>query len=202
MKFNELYKTLEKNNYYVFSFEDILSLYPDEKKHNLKRMIYLWSRKGWIYPLKRGLYELTYPKDYTIPDMYVANKLYSPSYVSLETALSNYSIIPEVSMAVTSITTKPTRTFKNKHGLFLYRTIKPEIFTGYYVEQHGSFSILIAEPEKALVDYVYFKTYRYKKFSFKDERLDKDVISHLNKRKITRYAKLYNIDLKDFYAHL
>jgi predicted transcriptional regulator of viral defense system len=202
MNFKDLYRTIEKNRYYVFSHEDILSFYPEERKDNLKRLIYAWKDKGWIYALKRGLYELTYPKDFVIPDMYIANRLYSPSYISLETALSNYSIIPEVSMAVTSIATKPTRRFKNKHGIFVYRTVRPGAFTGYYVERQGFFDILIAEPEKALIDYIYFKTYRNKKFNLEDERIDKDIVSKLNKKKLDRYSRQYNIDLRGLYAQL
>lgn len=202
MTFKELYRTLEKNRYYIFSYRDILSFYPEDKRNTVKTMICRWKEKGWIYPLKRGIYELAYPKDFTVPDMHVANKLYEPSYVSLETALSYYSIIPEVSMGVTSITTKPTRRFKNKHGLFTYRTVKPDIFTGYYVEKNGIFDIFIAEPEKALVDYLYFKTYRGKKFNLKDERLDKDAILKLNRKKTQKYAELYNLNLKEFYAQL
>lgn len=202
MKFKDLYAVLEKNRYYIFSYEDILTFYPDEKKSNLKKMIYRWNKQGWLNPLKRGLYELAYPKDFNIPDMYIANRLYNPSYVSMETALSNYSIIPEVSMAVTSVTTKPTRKFKNKYGLFLYHTVQPNSFTGYYIEKQGIFSILIAEPEKALIDYLHFKMYRDKKINLKDERLDKDLILRLNKRKMNNYAKLYNLNLKEFYAYL
>lgn len=202
MNFNDLYKKLEKNKYYVFSYKDIMSFYPREKSYNIKKMLYRWKKKGWFSSLKKGLYELTYPKDFIIPDMHIANKLYSPSYVSLETALSNYSIIPEVSMAVTSITTKPTRRFKNKHGLFIYRTIKTNCFAGYYVERHGNFDILIAEPEKAFADYLYFKTYRSKKFNLKEERLDKDIISRLNKRKLYKYTRLYNMNPKEIYAYL
>ena len=202
MNFKELYKTIEKSKYYVFSYEDILSFYPEAVRNSLKKALYTWKNKGWVYALKRGLYELTYPKDFIIPDMYISNKLYSPSYVSLEAALSNYSIIPEVSMAVTSITTKPTRSFKNKHGLFIYHTVKPEAFTGYYVERQGSFDILIAEPEKALTDYLYFKTYHNKKLSLEDERLDRDIILKLNKRKLKKYADLYNLSLKELYAYL
>lgn len=202
MNFKDLYKTLEKNKYYVFSYTDILSFYPKEKRYNLKKMLYRWKKKGWVDSLKRQLYELTYPKDFTIPDIYIANKLYSPSYVSLETALSNYSIIPEVSMAVTSITTKPTRRFKNKHGLFIYRTVRPDAFTGYYIEKHGGFDILIAEPEKAFIDYLYFKTYRNKKFNLRDERLDKDLVSQLSRKKLNKYAKLFNVSLKELYAYL
>lgn len=202
MKFKDLYETLERNRYYIFSYEDIVSFYPGEKRDNLKRMIYRWKKKGWVSSLKRGLYELSYPRDFVIPDMYISNRLYSPSYVSLETALSNYSIIPEVSMAVTSITTKPTRRFKNEHGLFIYRTVKPHIFTGYYVEKHGNFEILIAEPEKALVDYLYFNTYRNRDFDLKGRRLDRDLILKLNKKKVKEYAELYGINLKVFYAYL
>lgn len=202
MNFRDLYKNLEKNKYYVFSYKDILSFYPKEKRYNVKKMLYRWKKKGWLLSLKKGLYELTYPKDFIIPDMHIANKLYSPSYISLETALSNYSIIPEVSMAVTSITTKPTRRFKNKHGLFIYRSIKADCFAGYYIERHGNFDILIAEPEKAFVDYLYFKAYRNKKFNLKDERVDMDIISRLNKRKLGKYARLYNMNPKEIYAYL
>ena len=202
MNFNAIYRTLEKNGYYIFSHEDIKSFFPYEKSPNLKKALYRWRKSGWICALKKGLYELTYPRDFVIPDMHIANKLYSPSYVSLETALSNYSIIPEVSMAVTSITTKPTRRFKNRHGLFVYRTIKPEAFKGYYVERQGAFDILTAEPEKALIDYLYFKGLRGKKLDLTGERIDITAVKRLNKRKITDYAKLYNMDMQGLHAYL
>lgn len=202
MKFKEIYRILEKNKYFVFSFEDLLLFYPNETKGNLKKLIFRWKNKGLIYSLKRGLYELTYPRDFTISDLHIANKLYNPSYVSLETALSYYSIIPEVSMAVTSITTKPTRRFKNKHGLFIYRTIKTRAFTGYFVEKQRDFDVLIAEPEKAFIDYLYFKAHRNKNFTFQDERFDEDAVQRLNKKKMRKYAKLYEINLGELYAHL
>ena len=201
MNFTALYETLYRNKYYIFSVEDLLTFFPNAKRASLKEVLYRWKKKGWMAPLKRGLYELTYPKDLSIPDMVIANALYHPSYVSLETVLSNESIMPEVSMAVTSITTKPTRKFRNKHGLFIYRTVNPAVFVGYYVEQQKDFEIRIAEPEKALVDFLYFKTYRGKILD-DDERLDKTALSKLNKRKIARYAKLYRMDLKGFYAYL
>ncbi|MFH1836909.1 MAG: hypothetical protein ABH862_02170 [Candidatus Omnitrophota bacterium] len=202
MKFKDFYTVLARHKYYIFTYEDVLSFFTEEKRLNLRKMIYRWNKKGWIYALKRGLYELTYPVSFNIPDLYVANKIYNPSYVSLETALSNYSIIPEVSMSVTSITTKPTRRFKNNHGLFTYRTVNTNAFVGYYVEKHGIYDILIAEPEKALIDYLYFKRYRNNEFDLKEERLDRDVISGLKKNKLNKYAKLYNLNLKEFYAYL
>jgi hypothetical protein len=84
----------------------------------------------------------------------------------------------------------------------VYRTVRPGAFTGYYVERQGFFDILIAEPEKALIDYIYFKTYRNKKFNLEDERIDKDIVSKLNKKKLDRYSRQYNIDLRGLYAQL
>lgn len=202
MEFHALFKALQEHKIYVFSFEDALLFFPQEKRQNLKRMILRWKEQGKITALKRGLYELCYPDDFHIPDFFIANCLYSPSYISLETALSNYSIIPEVSMGVASITAKPTRRFKNKHGLFIYHSINPSAYTGYVIQKQAGFNIRIAEPEKALVDYLYFKTLRGKKIDFIQERLDGGVIGRLNKKKLAQYAKPYHLSLKELYAYL
>jgi len=197
MRFQELYKKLIKERYYVFSFEDLRVFYPDENPSSLRQYLSRWRKNGWIGSLRKGLYELTFPEDRTIPDFFMANKMYSPSYISLETALSYYSILPEVSMAVLSVTPKATRRFKNIHGLFIYRTIRPEAFCGYGIEKHNGFDVLIAEAEKALMDYLYFKTLRGGKFDREAERLDKKRLDHLNKKKLGQYARLYHLDLKE-----
>ncbi len=202
MKFMEMYRTLEANRLFVFSFDELLLLYPNETKENLRKLMYRWKSKGWVMSLKKGLYEIAYPKQVNIPDLYVANKMYQPSYISLETALSHYSIIPEVSMAVTSITTKPTRKYKNRYGLFLYRTVRPEVFNGYSIEEIRGLPVLIAEPEKAFIDYLYFQTYRKKKFELPDMRFDRGKIKAFNRKKVYRYARLYNLNAGEIYANL
>ena len=196
MDFKRFYQKIQGNNFLLFSLEDVTSFFPDENHSSVKKALWRWKQKGWISSLKRGCYELTFPKTFLIPDTFIANKLYSPSYVSLETALSHYSIIPEVAMAVTSLSTKPTRTFKNKHGLFLYRTIKPAAFCGYTIEQVNGFNVLLAEPEKAFIDYLYFKTLNNKTYSVKEERFDNDIIATLKKNKLKTYAHLYGLNLK------
>lgn len=198
MNFQALYKVLEKKKYLIFSFNDILSFFPKENRGNLEKRLYTWRKNGWISSVKKGLYELTYPQNFVISDLYIANRLYFPSYVSLETALSVYNIIPEISMAVTSITTKPTRNFKNKHGLFIYRTVKPVSFAGYRIFRQNNFEILIAEPEKAMIDFLYFN----KRINFEEERFEKEILAKLSRKKLNYYAKLYNIELREFYAYI
>lgn len=197
MQFQRTYKELIKKKYQVFSFEDLCILYPEEKRTHLRQYLSRWKKKGWISPLKRGLYELAFPEIQNIPDLFLANKIYSPSYVSLETALSYYSIIPEVSMAVTSVTAKTTRQFKNAHGLFIYRSIRLEAFHGYIIEKHNGFDVLIAVPEKALIDYLYFKALSDKAFDKDAERIDTKRVSRLSTKKLKEYAKLYNLNFKE-----
>ena len=120
MRFEELYKTLSEKKYYVFSLEDICAFFPQTKRITIKQYLSRWKKSGYIAALRKGHYELTFPERRALSDMYLANKIYSPSYVSLETALSHYSLIPEVSMAVLSVTPKTTRRFKNDHGLFIF----------------------------------------------------------------------------------
>ena len=197
MRFQEVYKKLIEKKYAVFSFGDLGIFYPKERQSNLRQYLSRWKKNGWIGSLRKGLYELSYPENPAVPDFFIANKMYSPSYVSLETALSYYSILPEVSMAVLSVTPKTTRRFKNTHGLFMYRTIKPQAFCGTLIEKHNGFDILIAEPEKALVDYLYFKTLHGGKLDRDAERLDRKRLRKLNKKKLDVYARLYGLNLKE-----
>lgn len=203
MNFNDAFKKLAASRYYVFSFEDFCAFWPAQKRDTLKQYLHRWKAHGLLCSLRRGLYELTFPSRYPVSDMYLANKIYAPSYVSLETALSHYSIIPEVSMAVTSITSKPTRRFKNAHALFIYRSVRPKAFQGYRIERHRDADVLLAEPEKAVVDYLYFKTRGRETFDPEKERLDVKRVRRLDRKKMDAYAGLYGITLKDtLYAYL
>ena len=203
MRFEEVYKKFAGTKYYVFSCGDLRAFFPAQKKATIRQYLCRWKKSGQISSLRRDLYELTFPCSYDLPDLYLANKIYAPSYVSLETALSHYGMVPEVSMAVTSITAKPTRRFNNSHGLFIYRSVRTKAFCGYTIEDHNGFPVLIAEPEKALTDYFYFKTLRGAKFDAREARLDKKKIARLDRDKLDAYGRMYGIDMKEvLYDHL
>lgn len=196
MKFDDFYRILSENKYYVFSCQDIAAFFPAVNKTALIQSLFRWKKNGLIEALRKGLYELVYPVRRELPDMHLANKIYSPSCVSLETALSHYSIIPEVAMAVTSITSKTTRRFKNSHGLFVYRSVQPKAFCGYTIENHGGSEVMIAEPEKALVDLFHFKTLRGAEFDSRALRFDSKKILRLNRAKMDKYGRLYGLHAK------
>jgi predicted transcriptional regulator of viral defense system len=139
-------------------------------------------KSGLFMKLRNGFYAL---KD-SNPSLYwIANKLYQPSYISLEKALSHYGIIPETVYAITSVTTKPTREFKTPKGVFSYQRIKKESFSGYLPQKIDDSTIFFAEPEKALADYLYFVD--LKRTSLND-RLD---LGNIKKAKLLAFIKLF-----------
>lgn len=141
--------------------------------------------------LKSGLFLKLRNKFYTLRDVppahfSIANKLYQPSYISLETALSYYGIIPETVYTVTSITTKATREFTTPLGTFSYQRVKPKVFQGYCAIKKEGNIVLLAEPAKALADYLHFVDL---KLISLNERL---ALKKVRRRDLTHYAKLYN----------
>jgi len=108
-----------------------------------------------IIQLRRGVYSLG--KRYQRGPLNLhelAQRIYSPSYVSLETALSYHGWIPEAAYTVTSVSTKRSTEFETTLGIFSYTRIARFNFVGVDRVVHGNSVYLMATPIKALVDYV------------------------------------------------
>lgn len=185
MKYIDLFK---KINSPVFSLNDLrlegFTVYPYQLNS--------WLKKGYIIKLKSGFYVFS-DRQKEISNEYISFLLYQPSYLSLEWALSKYALIPEMVYGFTAISTKTTRTFKNDFGFFTYRHIKKEMFFDYKkVEDKGQI-YLIAEPEKALVDYLYFNSAQIKNEGDVEElRFNEFELKKLNKNKIIKIAEIAN----------
>lgn len=137
-----------------------LERHPQAMRNQLTR----WQKKGLIIQLKRGIYVLN-KRDRKVNSsrFFLANQLLWPSYVSLESALSYYGLIPEAVADVTSVSTKKTSRFTNPIGRFVYQRVKPDAFKGYrsYKDETG-LECLIAVPEKAVVDFLYLNLRKFK----------------------------------------
>ncbi|GFP43259.1 hypothetical protein HKBW3C_02389 [Candidatus Hakubella thermalkaliphila] len=99
--------------------------------------------------------------------------------------LSYHHLIPETVYTITSATTKPTREFEALDKIYHYYKIKREAFLGYEPKKIDGVTVLIAEPEKALVDYLYFVSLKKKALN---ERL---TTKNLNRRKVLEYAEAF-----------
>lgn len=135
-------------------------------------------KKGVFIRLKPGLYVLkrNFPQDF-----FLANTLYSPSYVSLDAALSYYNLIPETVYAVTSVTTKPTREFGVYNRLFEYRKIKKEAYTGFIPKEINGEVVYLATPGKAVADFLYFVFLGKRAFN------DRLKLEKINKKDLKKY---------------
>lgn len=194
MKYADFLTIVRQNNLYIFTANDIGKYFSDSSPKTIQNQLQLWSEKKVLTRLKRGLYKVQFPEGGpVVPDLYTANRLYEPSYVSLETALSFYSIIPEVAAEVTSVTTKQTKLFSNETGRFKYRSCKKKAFCGYEVMSYSNYNVLIAEKEKAVADFVYFKLRDSENFGLlEEERFDEENLNKLSWDKVFEYAAFYN----------
>ena len=132
----------------------IESLYPELKSAN-KKVTWL-EKQGVIIRLKRGLYVIN--PEYsgkTLSSELIANHLYTPSYISMSTALRYYGLIPEAVYVHQSMTVKHSRSFQTPVGSYDYKYISREAFSiGVRSMHKGDYAFLIASPEKALCDLI------------------------------------------------
>ncbi len=132
----------------------IESLYPELKSAN-KKVTWL-EKQGVIIRLKRGLYVVN--PEYsgkTLSSELIANHLYTPSYISMSTALRYYGLIPEAVYVHQSMTVKHSRSFQTPVGSYDYKYISREAFSiGVRSMHKGDYAFLIASPEKALCDLI------------------------------------------------
>lgn len=138
--------------------------------------------EGLFVQLRRGLYCL---KTDMPSEQEIANQLYRPSYVSFEYALAYYNLIPEMTYTITSATTKPTRKFEVLGKVYEYTSIKLPVYTGYESREIDGQKFQIAEPEKAIADYLYLVSLGRRA---DNDRLNLDTV---DKQKVKNYLELF-----------
>lgn len=187
MKYLELKENFR--DFVIFSISDILKIDADFHAQRLSE----WQKRGYIKKIAKGHYTFS---DIQINEsvlFIIANRLYAPSYISLEMALSFYGIIPESVYTVTSITSRRTKNLKTDIGQFSYTSIKPDLFFGYRLESFGKNNFRIAEPEKAILDFFYNNPKINNTNSFYELRINKDsFLEKIDTNKLDNYLKLFN----------
>lgn len=178
MNFQTVRAMLVKKGINLFSAQDFINVFALSRElANVKLSRY--KKQGYLASPKKGVY---YFPDSPPDNFVLANRIYMPSYVSLETILSKGGIIPESVYTITSVTTKATREFVDNGIAYSYSRIKKEAYTGYYLENGAQ----IATSEKALVDYLYFVSQGRKTLN------DRITLSRINKKECLEYARLFD----------
>lgn len=163
------------------------------------RRLYEWQKKGYLHKIGLGFYYFT-KKELESADFEVlANRLCEPSYLSLEYALNIYGLIPEIVPARTSVTTKKTNHPATGIGNFIYRSVKPELFFGYKLVKVGKQTYKIAEPEKALLDFLYLRKDINDTESLEELRINEfEFNNKINLLKLKKYLAIFDSEVLDF----
>lgn len=178
MNYQQTRQILRQRNLQVFTTQEFVNIFNISQKVAAVKLT-RYKSAGYLISPKRGVYYLA---DEVENKFKIANKVYFPSYISLDSALSKYDIIPESVYTVTSVTTKATREFEDTQTVYRYYKIKKSAYTGYHQEE----DMLIADPEKAVVDYLYFVSQGKRELN---DRMD---LSKLDKGKVFVFAAAFD----------
>lgn len=179
MRYLELRENIKSN---LFTFLDVIKSFSEENPGLVKTQLARFVSKALIKRIKRGLFCFD---ESQLDELELANFLYQPSYVSLETALNYYGVIPDIPRSVTSVSLTTTKKISNQFGSFYYAKIKPALFFGYLkVKSPVSENFFnLARKEKALLDYFYLRKIQ----KTDDLRLDLKDLDMERYRKYSQY---------------
>jgi predicted transcriptional regulator of viral defense system len=172
----------------VFSVQDILKWDP---AFDTRRLVE-WQKKNYVKRIVNRWYMFV---DTQLNENFLylaANRIYSPSYVSFESALAYYRLIPEGVYTITSATTLKTHQYTTSLGTFSYRHLKPELMFGYRLVEVTGQRFKMAEPEKLLLDYMYLNTEFQSADDFESLRINQtELRTLLNESRLIEYLALF-----------
>ncbi len=173
-------------------FQGSLLLAGDRDPGDVRRQLSRWTASGNILQLRRNLYTLAAPWRRVDPHPFlIANELHHPSYVSLQSALAYHGMIPEAVPVTTSVTTARPALIDTPFGRHTYRHVRSGLFFGYnraILPQRQE--ALMADPEKALLDLVYFTPGGETLEHLRSLRLEE--IEDLDGKELRRHAGRWN----------
>ncbi len=181
-----------RNQFYdlvCFNINQVYAWQPGFDKNNITR----WVKQKLLVKLRNSWY--SFPDYIKMPNIqhFVSNKIYTPSYVSLHSALAFYGIIPEAIVQTTAVSSLKKANFENIFGSFSYHQLLPELMFGNeqktFIDKH---SLFFATPEKAILDLLYL----YPQYNSEQEiielRFDEDFMQdELNVERLNEFTEKF-----------
>jgi predicted transcriptional regulator of viral defense system len=187
MRYSE-FQTIMKP-YQFFNTQLLESLVPTLEPRRLSE----WKQKGYLINIIRWWWCFAdRPRD--LLWLYkLSQHLHSPAYISLQSALKYYNLIPETVFSITSVSTKKTIHYTTPIWSFIYQTIKPSLYQWYTIINSPYGDICMATPAKAICDLLYLNpTYQHHD-DFEGLRINIEKLKHISSPwDFETYSKLYN----------
>jgi len=191
LKLSGIIKSLFLKNIPLFSLNEIGAILDIDNRQTLYKRVDRLTKSEILQKLIKGKYYFTLNNT---NDFTMANFLYQPSYISMQSALSFHSLMTGFSYQITSICIKKPKSFVINEKDFIYSKITPKLFWGWEKKE----DFLMAKPEKALLDYVYFASKGLTNLDW-----DEIDISRLDKKLLLEWALKYNKSvIKEIKKHI
>lgn len=174
--------SLRKEGKRFFTISDICSPF-DISNNYASQIIYQLKMDGKVEEIEKGKYTL--PEEEEFPFL-IAYKTVQPSYISFKTALYVYKMREDWEGEVYVATPKRKRPLEFKTYNFRYITLKPYKFFGFCSTTINGNKVIIAEPEKAIIDSLEQMEYGPDLIMFKE--ILKDSFNFISVGKIINYA--------------
>lgn len=175
-----IYRNLQKKGIKFVNYSILEKITNLNSRNSLYKLAYRMKEKNLLIPLNDGgkfILADTNPTEFEI-----ANFIYKPSYISLESGLSFYGILPQFTYSITSVTTRKTKNVHFSGKEYQFSKIKKTLYWGYLKED----GFLIGQPEKVLLDSLYFHSKGLVKLNFTD--LD---LSEINNKILGDYLEKF-----------
>jgi hypothetical protein len=175
-----------RREYNVFTFKDILLASGEANADLLKRRINYYIKKGELYQIRKGIYA----KDKNYDRLELANKIYTPSYISLETVLAREGIVFQHYDQI-FVMSYLTRGITCDGQKYVFRKIKDTILTNALgVEKKDGY--FIASRERAFLDTIYLsKNYFFDNLSSIDWNRCFEIISIYGNKAMEKRLRSY-----------
>jgi hypothetical protein len=157
-------------------------------------------QKGYLVQIRKGLYMTSSLVSSKTPEPFlIANHLYGPSYVSLDSAMFYWGLIPERVYEITSVTNKQSKRFLTQKVTYSF-TYLPMPYYAVGIQSLALTEkqiVMIASPEKCICDKIITTAgvnLRSKKqamnFLVDDLRIEKDSLRKLNLREMVKWLPI------------
>ena len=173
----------------AFNLNDVRKIDPAFHRQQL----HYWTTQGLVARLGGGYYRLAEQHVNEAYRFMLSNRMYAPSYVSLESALAFHQVIPETALTVTGVSSRKTRLVTGEAGRFSYRSVRPEYMFGYtVVAAEGPVKFSMAVLEKAVLDHLYLNPGILSEEDLEGQRWNRDSLKQMDPETVAGYLRVFN----------
>jgi predicted transcriptional regulator of viral defense system len=173
----------------VLKTDDLVQTY-NLSEPAVRNTLRRYESRGLVERISTKIYINHFNQHFSPRDL--VNTLRSRSYISVESALVDRGVITQNPAALTCVAPDYRQIFRTKSLTIIYRKISPELYWGFEEKTTRYNKYLVAEPEKALLDWIYLT-----RQEGLPTPLDEINLQFLNPGKLRAYAERFPKTVND-----